>query len=208
MYIGIFLMKKIVIAVKGIWIFVWANIFALFAYEKKYINGIYFSGKYHGILAPGWKWIISDCMARFLLGINRGVPFPVSPRINITGYKNIIFHNDDLNNFQGIGNYYQAIGNGKIIIGKGSWIAQNVGLITTNHDINDPEFHVESKDIVIGEKCWIGMNSVILPGVTLGPHTTVGAGSIVTKSFSEGYCVIAGNPARIIKKLSVTIGTS
>ena len=45
------------------------------------------------------------------------------------------------------------------------------------------------------------MNAVILPGVTLGDFTVVGAGSVVTKSFPEGYCVIAGNPAKQIKTL-------
>jgi acetyltransferase-like isoleucine patch superfamily enzyme len=45
------------------------------------------------------------------------------------------------------------------------------------------------------------MNSVILPGVELGPHTIVGAGSIVTKSFPEGNCIIVGNPAKKIKDL-------
>lgn len=45
------------------------------------------------------------------------------------------------------------------------------------------------------------MNCSILPGVTLGEHTIVGAGSVVTKSFPEGNCVIAGNPARKIKEL-------
>lgn len=43
------------------------------------------------------------------------------------------------------------------------------------------------------------MNSVILPGVVLGNNTIVGAGSIVTKSFIEGNCIIAGNPAIKIK---------
>jgi acetyltransferase-like isoleucine patch superfamily enzyme len=45
------------------------------------------------------------------------------------------------------------------------------------------------------------MNAVILPGVTLGENTIVGAGAIVTKSFPEGWCVLAGNPARVIRKL-------
>ena len=48
------------------------------------------------------------------------------------------------------------------------------------------------------------MNSMILPGVTLGSHTVVGAGSVVTKSFPEGYCVIAGNPAKKIKAIKKT----
>jgi acetyltransferase-like isoleucine patch superfamily enzyme len=45
------------------------------------------------------------------------------------------------------------------------------------------------------------MNSVILPGVELGDFTVVGAGSVVTKSFKDGYCVIAGNPAKVIRLL-------
>ena len=90
---------------------------------------------------------------------------------------------------------------GKIVIGEGTYIAPNVGIITTNHDLNNPDEHLGGEDVLIGKQCWIGMNSVILPGVVLGDHTIVGAGSIVTKSFHEGNCVIAGNPARKIKEL-------
>ena len=54
--------------------------------------------------------------------------------------------------------------------------------------------------VSIGKYCWIGMGSIILPNVNLGDFTIVGAGSVVTKSFS-GYCVIAGNPAKLIRKL-------
>lgn len=45
------------------------------------------------------------------------------------------------------------------------------------------------------------MHSIILPGVVLGDHTIVGAGSVVTHSFPEGYCILAGNPAKIVRKL-------
>jgi len=47
------------------------------------------------------------------------------------------------------------------------------------------------------------MGSIILPNVVIGDHTTVAAGAIVTKSFPEGYCIIGGNPAKIIKKLTL-----
>ena len=97
------------------------------------------------------------------------------------------------------GSYYQSFG--KITIGKGTYIAQNVGIITANHDLHNLDLQAEAKDVIIGERCWIGMNSIILPGTTLGPHTVVGAGSVVTKSFEEGNCIIAGNPAKIIRNL-------
>ncbi|RIM07161.1 acyltransferase, partial [Staphylococcus cohnii] len=70
-----------------------------------------------------------------------------------------------------------------------------------NHDSNNLNDHLEGKDVRLGKNCWLGMNSVILPGVSLGDNTIVGAGSIVTKSFDEGNVVIAGNPAKIVKQL-------
>jgi acetyltransferase-like isoleucine patch superfamily enzyme len=96
------------------------------------------------------------------------------------------------------GCYIQGIG--KLEIGDYTIIAPNVGIITANHDLYDYTVH-QSSFVKIGKYCWIGMNAVILPGVTLGDHTVVAAGSVVTKSFVEGYCVIAGNPAKLMKTL-------
>lgn len=59
----------------------------------------------------------------------------------------------------------------------------------------DLDAHTAPKSITLAKRCWMGMNSIILSGVTLGDHTIVGAGSVVTKSFPEGECVIAGNTA-------------
>ena len=147
----------------------------------------------------GWGWAIADFNARVWLKVNNGVPFPISPRNHINNPENIYFDPNDLLIFQGQGKYFQAV-NAPIHIGKGCYIADNVGIITTNHDIYNLKKHVDGKAVYIGDFSWVGMNSMILPGVILGDHTIVGAGSVVTKSFPEGYCVIAGNPAKIIKK--------
>jgi acetyltransferase-like isoleucine patch superfamily enzyme len=55
--------------------------------------------------------------------------------------------------------------------------------------------------VEIGEDCWLGANSVILPGVCLGPRTVVGAGAVVTKSHLEGNVILAGVPAKIVRRL-------
>lgn len=59
---------------------------------------------------------------------------------------------------------------------------------------------VPSKEIKIGKNCFIGCNSIILKGTILGDGCVVGAGAVVCGMF-EDNCVIAGNPARVIRKL-------
>lgn len=165
-------------------------------YDKQYLTGRWFTAENN---FAGWDWVIKNAKNCSRSKVNIGCPWPISADSRAVGTQNIEFDPDDLNNFQHFGCYFQ--GKGKITIGKGTWIAPNVGIITANHSIEDLNKHNEAKAVTLGERCWIGMNSMILPGVELGPRTVVGAGSVVTKSFPEGDCVIAGNPAKIIKKL-------
>ena len=67
------------------------------------------------------------------------------------------------------------------------------------HDFSRGLNHSMWTDTRIGHHCVIGGRSIILPGVTLGNHVFVAAGSVVTKSFPD-HCMIGGNPARIIRK--------
>ncbi len=174
-------------------IYIWGSIW----YDKKYLTGQYFNRSH---FSEGWKWILRYWFPQKVLGYARNVNFPVPRGIKICDANKIIFDNDDIINFHSFGCYYQTLG-GKIYIGKNTKIAPNCGLITANHDLNDLNKHAKGADIRLGNDCWIGMNSVILPGIVLGNHTIVGAGSIVTKSFPEGNCVIAGNPAKKIRDL-------
>lgn len=57
-----------------------------------------------------------------------------------------------------------------------------------------------SKEIRIGKNCFLGCNSIVLKGTVLGDGCVVGAGAVVSGKFEEN-CVIAGNPARVIKRL-------
>lgn len=168
--------------------------FSIF-YKKEYLVGKYFDEK-----SMGWLWAWRGIHVR-LFGENRKVPWPVHPRTIVSGAQNITFSQDSFHVFQVPGCYWQAF-DAKIVIGKNVHIAPNVGLITTNHDILNPALHVPGKDIVIKDNSWIGMNSVVLGGVTLGENTVVAAGAVVTKSFPDGHCVIGGVPAMVIKKIS------
>lgn len=169
--------------------FISLNLLRLF-YDKKYLSGKYFD--YPSFMGHryAWKFFVFQKFFRY----NANIKWPVSPYSIISCSNNIEFDPDDMQNFWHYGCYYQNF-SAKIIIGKGTYIAPNVGLITANHDKSNLDEHDSGQDITIGENCWIGMNSVILPGVTLGDRTIVGAGSIVTKSFLEGNCIIVGNPA-------------
>jgi acetyltransferase-like isoleucine patch superfamily enzyme len=93
------------------------------------------------------------------------------------------------------------LANGKVFIDDYAQIAPNVGILSSNHFMLDIREHILG-EVRIGKYCRIGMGSIIHPGVTLGDFTTVAAGSIVTKSFPQGYCVISGNPATIVKDYS------
>lgn len=92
-------------------------------------------------------------------------------------------------------------GRNGIIFGRNVWIGPRVSVISMNHDPNDYHSYIDNGPIVIGDNCWLGANSVILPDVKLGEHTVVAAGAVVTKSFKEGNQVLAGVPACVVKKL-------
>lgn len=182
----------------------------MFFYIKKYIqfiiakvfyNSAYLKGRHFKKWSgAGWHWASANFIMQKIIGINRVVPFPVDFRMQVINWKNIIFDLDDMNVFQKMGNYYQAA-DAKIFIGKGTQIANGVAIITTNHDLQDIKVHAKGKDVHIGKECWIASNAVILPGVHLGDHTIVAAGAVVTKDFPDGWCILAGIPAKIIKRI-------
>jgi len=171
--------------------------FGCLCYDKKYLTGRFFNRKH---FTEGWFWILQCWFPQKVMGKNRYVPWPTPPYVCVGDAKNILFDPNDMDMFHTAGNYFQALG-ATVTFGRGCQIAPGTAFITANHDFYDLTRSAEGKPILLEDNCWVGMNAVVLPGVHLGPHTMVGAGSIVTKSFPEGHCVIAGNPARKIRDL-------
>jgi acetyltransferase-like isoleucine patch superfamily enzyme len=99
---------------------------------------------------------------------------------------------------------------GPVRIGNHVMLAQNIVISGLNHGYEDVEVppslqKVSCKEIVVSDNVWIGANSVITAGVTLGKHCVIGAGSVVTKDV-PAYTVAVGNPARLIKKYNPESG--
>ena len=141
---------------------------------------------------------LSNWFVQKVIGINRKAYWPVHFTSLVTSPHRIKI---GIETSPGLmpGCYIQ--GGGGIEIGDYTQIASNVGIISANHDLHDSRVHCDKGAVHIGKYCWLGMNSVILPGVIIGDYTIVGAGAVVTRSFPEGFCVVGGNPAKVIKEI-------
>lgn len=87
----------------------------------------------------------------------------------------------------------------KITIGTKVAISREAFICTASHDITKPNRPLIMAPITIGDGVWIGARAIILPGVTIGEGAIVAAGAVVTKDV-EPWTVVAGNPAKFIKK--------
>lgn len=95
---------------------------------------------------------------------------------------------------------------GDIVIGDDVMMGCGVHIYVNNHRFDNPRQSVidqdyyPSKSVVLEKGCWIGANTIILPGVSVGENTVIGAGSIVTKSIPDRVLAV-GNPAHVIRKI-------
>lgn len=106
--------------------------------------------------------------------------------------------------------FSDCIISGTVNIGNGCLFANNVTVLTGTHQIrgggtireNDSAYERSTtyqpyEPVTIEDDCWLGSNSVILPGVRLGKGTVVGANAVVTQN-SQDYAILGGVPARMI----------
>lgn len=90
-----------------------------------------------------------------------------------------------------------------IYIGSNTMIGPNVTIATAGHPIL-PELREQAYQfnapVHIGKNCWLGAGVIVLPGITIGDNSVIGAGSVVTKDIPENV-VAVGNPCKVLREI-------
>lgn len=136
------------------------------------------------------------------LGFTIGSNVSVTGNIKIYGRGNIIIGNTC---WIGIGCKFYVSSNVEVSIGDNCDIAPDVKFVTGSHHLGSSDRRAGecfADNISIGSGCWIGINSVLLPGVHLGSGTVVAAGSVVKTGSYPPNILLAGVPAKMIKSYS------
>lgn len=93
---------------------------------------------------------------------------------------------------------------GKLVLGDRVAVGPSVMFVLASHPnssrIRELITDEKSNEIIVGDDAWIGGGAIVLPGVTIGEGAVVGAGAVVTKDV-DPYTIVAGNPARELRKL-------
>lgn len=94
---------------------------------------------------------------------------------------------------------------GPVTIGNHVNLAQGITVTALNHNFENVELRIDEQGVTtnpvtIADDVWIGANAVVLPGVSIGSHSVVAAGAVVTKDV-PAHSLVAGVPAKIIRKL-------
>lgn len=91
----------------------------------------------------------------------------------------------------------------RVVIAEDCMFANGIQIRSTDShsivDLNGKRIN-PAKDIYIGEHCWIGLGAIILKDSEIMPHTVVAAGAICSKKYRETNCILAGNPAKVVKR--------
>ena len=134
-----------------------------------------------------------------LFGKNRKTPWPVHHTSTIICHEKI----EPGSWAPGLSPNNYIDGRNGIIFNENVRLGPGISVISMNHDNLDYTKYIKDEPIRVGKNSWLAARCILLPGVQLGEHTIVAAGTVVTKSFPEGNQIIAGNPAKVIKKLEL-----
>lgn len=132
----------------------------------------------HGTMTVGKRTIWRSPRTRVWVTVSKGARLRLGDRVLLNDGVNVSCYTN-------------------ITIGENTQIADFSTIYDTNFHRVSPESEVVSAPVVIGKNVWIGARSIVLPGVTIGDHSVIAAGSIVTESI-PARSVAVGVPARVV----------
>ena len=94
--------------------------------------------------------------------------------------------------------YESVVIEDSVVFGPNVTVMDSSGHPLTNRGTDDEASRITARPVLIKEQSWIGMNAIVLPGVTIGRHAVVGAGSVVRTDIPD-YAIAVGNPAMVVK---------
>lgn len=175
------------------------SVFRIISRQKISVGRVVFLSFYY-VLAKNLPGRMGTCLRTYLCGrifkyigrdvsVLKGVNFGSGTNVEIGDYSS-------LNRDCWISN--------DTVIGADVMMGPEVIMLSGSHNFERTDIPMREqgapprRPIVIGDDVWIGTRSVILPGVKVGSHSIIGAGSIVTKDVPE-WAIVAGNPAKLIR---------
>lgn len=145
--------------------------------------------RYSPTLLFGWRNFLLRA-----LGAKLGKGVKIWPRVRITLPWKLT-----VGDYSGVGEEAWIYNIDDVEIGNHVVVSQKVILCTASHDPASPTFRTETGKITLQNGCWIAMDSFIMPGVTVGQNTVVGARSLVLKDLPPNR-IAAGHPARLLSE--------
>lgn len=180
------MLKKIVVKISDLWLFLSDRKLYYFRKGKCISRKISLSIQN-----------LDDCKLGNHIIISDYTKIAVDNRFACNNAKLFIGDNTYIGEFNNI-----RVGGADINIGSNCLISQHITIVSSNHSIamggQINEQGWIAKPVIICDDVWVGANSVILPGITIGKGAVVGAGSVVTKDV-PAYAIVMGNPAKIKK---------
>ncbi|MEQ9411983.1 MAG: hypothetical protein RIK87_30005 [Fuerstiella sp.] len=137
----------------------------------------------------GWRRMILR-----LFGAAVGRNARISPSVSIWGPWNLVVGEE-----AAVAHHADCYCVDRLVIGNHATVSQYSFLCTASHDVTDSHMRLTSAPITISDQAWVCAGAFVAPGVTLGEGAVAGAMSVVTRDV-EPWTIVAGNPARMIRR--------